>query len=78
MLVRLGTAFQHQIRPGLIYALGATIAVTREQRGLRAGLGHEFFNETQDCYQAAPRGRRFLSEELVTGALAAAAVFWSG
>jgi len=63
MLVRLETVFQHQIPPGLIYAPGMTIAVTREQRGLRAGFDHENFNETQDCCQAAPRGRRSLSEK---------------
>ena len=63
MLVRLDTVFQHQIPPGLIYAPGATISVTREQRGLRAGLDHDVFDETEDCCRAAPRGRRSFSEE---------------
>ena len=60
MLVRLDTVFQYQIPPGLIYSPGATIAVTREQRGLRAGLVPVVVNETQDCFHAAPRGRNFL------------------
>ena len=45
--------------------------MTREQRGLRAGLGLDIVNMTQDCCQTAPRGRRSPFEE--SGAL-----IWTG
>jgi len=41
MFGRLDTVSQYQTSTGLIYSLRATIAVTRKQRSLRAGLGYE-------------------------------------
>jgi len=63
MLVRLETVFQHHIPPGLIYAPGMTIAVTREQRGLRAGLDHEFLTRLKTAAARLRHAAADLSEK---------------
>jgi hypothetical protein len=49
MLVRLDTVFHHKISPGLIYAVGATIAVTRKQRTCGRVCALRFQRRSLDC-----------------------------